>query len=108
MAAERVATVYVQYRHQDGWHVFTSKDIAGLYIASRDARTAYEDVPLALKRLIELDLNCTCEVTRPEPYDAFAQAVLGHVPEQDGILLRDEALFVRGCRDDRSASSVRG
>lgn len=108
MATERVTTVNVNYRHQDGWHVFTSSDMAGLYVASKDARTAYEDVPVAVKRLIELDFDCTCEVTRPEPFDSFAQAVLGRVPEGDGPSLRDETLFVRGCRDDRSAGSVRG
>jgi len=107
MATEQVTTVSVQYRNQDGWHVFTSNDMAGLYVASLDARSAYEDVPVAVKRLIELDFKCICEVTRPQSFDTFAQAVLGRVPEDDGVMLRAETLFVRGCRDDRSAGSVR-
>lgn len=108
MTSEAITTVSVQYRHRDGWHIFTSTDIPGLYVASQDARAAYEDVPIAVKRLIELDFNCQCDVKRGQPFDTFAQAALGHVPAGDGPLLRDEAIWVMGCRDDRSAGSLEG
>jgi len=58
-------TVNVEYKHRDGWHVFTSQDALGLYVASKDARTAYEDVPGALKMLMELDYSCQCNSTIP-------------------------------------------
>jgi len=105
-AANLITTVNVTYRHRDGWHVFISPEIPGLYIASQDPKAAYEDVPVAVRRLIELDLNCKCEVVRAAPFDSFAHAVLGRVPEGDGPVLRDEAFFVRGCLDDSSASSL--
>jgi hypothetical protein len=108
MRSNVTTTVSVQYRHRDGWHIFTSQDIPGLYIASQNAKAAYEDVPVAVKRLLELDFKCSCEVVRTEPFDTFAQTVLGRVPEGDGPLLRDEAFFVRGCVDDRTGGSVQG
>lgn len=107
MNQDQVTTVNVQYRHRDGWHIFTSTDMAGLYIASRDPRAAYEDVPVGVRRLIELDFGCKCDVTRAQSFDTFAQAALGRVAEGD-VTLRDEAMIVRGCRDDRSAGPVEG
>lgn len=49
--AEYVA-ISVVYRFVDGYHVFTSKDVRGLYVASRDSRKAYESVGEVLKCLI--------------------------------------------------------
>jgi hypothetical protein len=106
MPNDTITTVCVKYQHRDGWHVFTSPDMPGLYIASKEPRAAYEDVPIAVKRLIELDFNCTCDVIRPEPFDSFAQTALGRVPGGDSPLLRDEALFVKGRRNDRTAGAV--
>jgi hypothetical protein len=108
MLDNMITAVNVKYQHRDGWHIFTSPEIPGLYIASKDPRSAYEDVPVAVKRLIELDLQCHCEVVRAAPFDSFAHAELRRVPEGNGPLLRDEAFFVRGCLNDSSAGSVEG
>ncbi|HRD28319.1 MAG TPA: hypothetical protein PLO65_08465 [Caulobacter sp.] len=94
-------TVNVEYKHRDGWHVFTSQDALGLYVASKDARTAYEDVPGALKMLMELDYSCQCEVSRAIPFEQFAEKVLrGNDESTSPPELRNESLHVRGCRND--------
>jgi hypothetical protein len=46
-------TVRVTYRNLDGVHVFTSEDVRGLYVAGRDIRQAYEEVPQALHELLK-------------------------------------------------------
>lgn len=55
MPDETVMTITVQYKYRDGWHVFSSNDVPGLYVASKDARKAYEDVPIALKAIMDMD-----------------------------------------------------
>lgn len=42
-------TVRVSYRNVDGVHVFTSEDVRGFYVASKDLQEAYECVPEGLK-----------------------------------------------------------
>jgi hypothetical protein len=51
MAAPEI--VNVMYRNIDGVHVFTSKDVRGLYVAGRDLRQTYEEVPEALHELMK-------------------------------------------------------
>ena len=41
----------VSYQKIEGWHVFTSPDVAGLYVASPDPRKAYDDVASAVRCL---------------------------------------------------------
>jgi hypothetical protein len=48
-------TVQVTYRNVDGVHVFTSEDVRGLYVAGRDLRQAYEEVPQALHDLLKFN-----------------------------------------------------
>ena len=42
----------VGYRFIDGYHVFTSDEVDGLYVASKDPRRAYDDVRHAIKMLV--------------------------------------------------------
>ncbi|GEM_PF-3233013 len=44
--------VSVKYRQVSGWHVFTSEDVPGLYVASPDAIRAYNDVGPSIQRLL--------------------------------------------------------
>jgi hypothetical protein len=54
-------TVQVMYRNVDGVHVFTSEDIRGLYVAARDLRQAYEEVPQALHDLLKFNKIEACQ-----------------------------------------------
>ena len=42
MREAQAATIRAQYRFVDGYHVFTSEDVRGLYVASKDAREAFD------------------------------------------------------------------
>ncbi len=45
----------IDYREKDGWHIFTTKDIFGLFVARRDRVKAYNEVPKALNKLARLN-----------------------------------------------------
>lgn len=45
----------IDYKKVEDLHVFTCKELPGLLIAHKDYKTAYDDVPLAIEKLIELD-----------------------------------------------------
>jgi hypothetical protein len=64
------ATIRVKYRFIDGYHVYTSDEVHGLYVAKRDARAAYEAVAPSLARLIELNEGVACQV---EPALTFSE-----------------------------------
>jgi hypothetical protein len=63
--------VEVRYKSDDGWHVFTSPNMGGLYVASRDAREAFDDVATAIKKLVKLDTGYDATVEPGVPYEEF-------------------------------------
>lgn len=65
------SSVCVKYKYADGWHVFQSDDIHGLYVASRDAKTAYDDVKVSIEKLIALNEGVTCIVQPEMTYEEF-------------------------------------
>ncbi len=64
--------VDVRYKSLDGWHVFTSPNMAGLYVASKDAETAFNDVPTAIRMLVKLDTGIDVKVEAALPYEEWA------------------------------------
>ena len=50
--AEWAAAIRVAYRFIDGYHVYTSDDVYGLYIANQDAGKAYSAIAPSLEKLI--------------------------------------------------------
>lgn len=63
--------VKVRYKSLDGWHVFTSPNMIGLYVASRDAETAFNDVVTAIQMLVKLDTGFDVKVQAGMPYEEF-------------------------------------
>ena len=65
-----VTAVCARYKNVDGWHVFQSDELPGLYVASRDAEKAFHDVPLSIQTLVLLDEGIECiavpEMSFPE------------------------------------------
>ncbi len=66
------AAIRVNYRFIDGYHVYTSEDVYGLYVANRDPLAAYEAVAPSLEKLIELNEGISCRV---EPALTFSELV---------------------------------
>lgn len=69
------ATVAVEYRFIDGYHVFTSRDVYGLYVASRDPRKAYDAVAPAIKQLLSVNEGVSCSVEATLSLQQFLEAL---------------------------------
>src|SRR5260370_120274 len=54
--------ISVRYRFVDGYHVFTSQDVRGLYVASKDPRKAYDDVADVLHELVSRQSGVDVEI----------------------------------------------
>ena len=70
--AELAAAIRVNYRFVDGYHIYTSEDVYGLYVANRDATKAYAAVGPSLEKLIQLNEGISCRV---EPVLTFSELV---------------------------------
>ena len=63
MTNESPTMIQVIHRFVKGYHVFTSQDVSSLYVASKDARKAFDSVPGGLKTILAYDLR---EKFKPE------------------------------------------
>jgi hypothetical protein len=61
-----LAEIGVEYRQEDGWHLFQTPKFPGVYVASRDRALACADVLPALAKLSALDALAAAE-GHPEP-----------------------------------------
>jgi hypothetical protein len=69
-----ITSFRVDYKSREGWHVFTSASLPGLYVASQDPKKAYEDIGGAIAKLVELDTGIACRVTPELSFAEFVQA----------------------------------
>lgn len=67
--------ISVRRRVRDGWFVYTCSNLPGLYVASKDDRTAYSDLPDAIQKLIKLDHNATVKAVHKIDYDLFIKQI---------------------------------
>ena len=67
--------VTVDYTEREGWHVFTSEDMQGLYVATNDLKSAFVEVPAAIKVLMQLNYDLDCEVRPAKTFAEFAGAL---------------------------------
>jgi hypothetical protein len=63
--------VVVNRRAKDGFYVYTSNLLPGLYVASRDDQVAYRDVLESIKKLFLLDFGISVQVVPMESYEQF-------------------------------------
>ena len=64
-------SICVKYKYADGWHIFQSDEIHGLYVANKDAKTSYDDVGVAIEKLILLNEGMECTVQPETTYEEF-------------------------------------
>lgn len=64
MSAQRATSrqISVDYRRIDGWHVFTSEEVRGLYVADKDLRTAYQAVAPSIEFLLAENQHIAAKV----------------------------------------------
>ena len=70
MERETMAAIRVHYRTVEDYHVFTSDDVYGLYVASKDPAKAMNGVCPALEKLVRLNHGINCKVV---PADSFKE-----------------------------------
>ena len=76
-------TINVQYRNVEGYHVFTSDDVGGLYIASKDPRKAFDDLKPAIELLVRKNEGFDCVVEHAMTYRDFMAARQRGVDESE-------------------------
>ncbi len=63
--------IQVIRRSRNGWHIYTCEALPGLYVASKDDKKAYYDLPNAIRMLYKLDYGATVSVFHKADYDSF-------------------------------------
>ena len=90
-------TIRAKYRFIDGYHVFTSEDVRGLYVASRDAKVAFEEVATVLEDLITRKIKGACEVRATLSFQDFLRATTGQEPSPSATPVLQDREFVIRC-----------
>ncbi|MBR2819847.1 MAG: hypothetical protein IKE60_34575 [Reyranella sp.] len=65
------STIMVDYRRVDGWHVFTSDEVPGLYVADEDCKTAYDAVAPSIELLLRENQHINVHVKPRLPFERF-------------------------------------
>jgi len=73
------STILVDYRVVDGWHIFTSKQVRGLYVANPDQRLAYEAIGPSIEELLKLNEHVSASVRPALPFDEFLKIAHEHI-----------------------------
>ena len=67
--------VTVKRRERDGWFVYTSDELPGLFVACKNDQTAYDDVTASIRCLMKLDFGIDCVVTHRVTYADFVSKI---------------------------------
>ena len=81
------AGITVDYRCINGYHVYTSTDVYGLYVANSDPEAAYNAVGPSLEKLIKLNEGIVCRV---RPMMTFSELVNSVRRPNEQVVVRDE------------------
>lgn len=73
-------SISVSYKSQEGWHVFQSDQLPGLYVASKNAKRAYDDVAPSIQKLVMLDEGIECQVVPEASYEEFVASMKHAAP----------------------------
>ncbi len=55
MRGQRPSTIPIRYHRVEDHHVFTSDELYGLYVASTDLKTAFDNIAPSVEALMELN-----------------------------------------------------
>jgi hypothetical protein len=69
------ATISVRYRLIDGYHVFTSDDVRGLYVANQDPEQAFDACSEVLSALLTYKFGIEIEVTPAATIEEFMRKI---------------------------------
>lgn len=83
MTTKDITSIRVDYKHVDGWHIFTSGAVPGLYVASTSPEKAFNDVPVAVEKLLKLNAGIECRVAAETPFRSFLTQITQGVAKQE-------------------------
>ena len=63
--------VTVNYREEDGWHIFTSEDVPNLFVAHEGREIAFNDVAAVLEQIFLLQDRIICKFSPELTADQF-------------------------------------
>ena len=89
-------TILTTYKNAEGWHVFMSDDLPGLYVASRDLSVAYDDVARSIQLLLKLDEGLDCTVSPELPLQEFIAFAHGVSSDWDDVVKTNRRFVVSG------------
>jgi len=75
MSETATFAIRTQYRTIGDYHIFTSSDVKGLYVAHRDPKKAYENVAIVMKALVEHKTGAECVIEAVAPYSEFLRHI---------------------------------
>lgn len=61
--------ICVKYKQVDGWHVFSSDDLLGLYVVSQNFELAFNDVALVIQKLLKLNEGIDAKIQSTKPQE---------------------------------------
>ena len=56
--------INVNYELRDGWHIFKSPELSGLYVANKDYDTAYNDIFESVRVGLKLTIGKNVELKK--------------------------------------------
>jgi len=96
MANGVTTEICVRKTVRDGWHVYTCKELPGLYVAHKDDRIAYNDLPEAIRKLVKLDDGVDCTVSHKLTYAEFVQQARLSQAAVDNLKKTTDELMSKG------------
>lgn len=88
--------VCIRYKFVEGWHVFQSDDVPGLYVANMDARRAFDDVGPSIKLLMKLNEGVDCEATPALPFSDFVSSLREEAEINPDLVMSDKRFILTG------------
>ena len=85
---DRATTVVVDYSFQDGYHVFTSKDVYGLLVASKEISKAITDLAPTIETLVRLNHGISVRADMTEEFGEFLLRSRGGASPRDAASSR--------------------
>lgn len=70
----KATVVEVSYQCVDGYHLFTSRDIKGLFIGSSDCEKAFTDVSNGIRILMKANHGVDCRAQPMMTFEEFLTA----------------------------------
>lgn len=81
MSQTAPTTVRVDYKFREGYHIFTSRDVDGVFVASKNAEKAVQDLSVIIANMLRLNFGIRCNV---EPAREFGEFIAHELSDHDG------------------------